>query len=109
MKKGQEIRELAEKLGQLKERRLQLETQIKDLEAKLSRLTPGGGAAPQAVESKILAAVDAETERDFRVADLVAITGAKPATIRATVARLKAASQIRSDERGVYRSAKGRQ
>jgi hypothetical protein len=108
MKKGQEIRELAERLGQLKERKWQLETQIKDLEAKLSRLTPGGGAT-QAIEGKILAAVDAEAERDFRVQDLVGITGAKPATIRAAVARLKAASQIRSEERGVYRSAKGRQ
>lgn len=108
MKKGQEIRELAERLGQLKERKFQLESQIKELEGRLSRLTPGGGTT-QALESKLLMAVDAEPERDFRVVDLVALTSAKPATIRAAVARLKIAGQIKSEERGIYRSSKSRQ
>jgi hypothetical protein len=107
MKKGQEIREAAERLGQLKERKYQLEMQIKELESKLARLAPGGGAT-QALEAKILAAVDAEQERLFRVPDLVSITGGKAATIRAAVARLKQAGQIKSEERGIYRSAKER-
>jgi len=108
MNKAQEIRQLAEKLGQLKERKWQLENQIKELESKLARFAPGAGTT-QALETKILAAVDAEIEREFRVADLVGITGAKAGTIRAAVARLKAAGQISSENRGIYKSIKPRQ
>lgn len=122
MVKPQEIRELAERLGERRAtlrqqeqevRRLQL--QIQDLERKLEAVAPTapagapGAASAGDVATKVLSLVEAAPEKEFVTAEVEKLLadGTSSASVRAALSRLEREKRIVRVRRGVYTAKKG--
>lgn len=110
MGKLEEVRQLAEELGGLKERRRQLDSQIKELESKIGRKSGSGKASTGGdAENQILGILDADPAKVFTVVDVRAIAPAlAPSTIRVGFSRLRVQNKIERVRHGAYRSLAGR-
>lgn len=105
MGKIDEIRQLAEELGALKERRRQLDAQIKELEARIGRRSGPNKAASQDAENQVLRIIDAAPGKVFTVTEIAAAAPAlKASTIRVAFSRLRGNQKIRKVRHGAYQS-----
>jgi hypothetical protein len=104
--KIEEVRQLAEELGALKERKRQLDERIKELESKIGRKSgPNKGAGFQDAENQVLRIVDADPGRVFTVVDIGAVAPMlKASTIRVAFSRLRAAQRIQKVKHGAYQA-----
>jgi hypothetical protein len=109
--KFDEIRELAEKLGALKERKRGIELEIKEIESKLNSKSRQGSKASDSkdVEDQVLKIIDAEPDKVFSVKTIEPLLpGVKRSTIRAAFSRLSP-DKIRRTKVGRYQSLLAKQ
>ena len=100
-----EIRELAEKLGGLRERRRNLDLEIKELEASLAVKTGAKKPVASDAENQILGILDKSPDQKFGVKAILAVLpDLKAATIRAAFSRLHGSQKIERPGHGTYQS-----